>query len=240
MKNRSRVVWITGASTGIGRSLSETFASRGDIVIASARDPIKLKDLQLSVKKKKGICETLVCDVRKDEQVSKAVNRITKEHDQIDILINNAGVSSFRSFKNTSIKDFDNIIQTNLRGAFLVSKAVIPLMLKFKHGMLINVISYITKEVYPGSSAYSASKAGVEAMFNVLRAEVRKEGINVVNVFPGAVSTAMWDNQKLKEYGDQMLEAGQVSEMIYEISIQPPSLMVEEVILRPCIGDVGR
>jgi NADP-dependent 3-hydroxy acid dehydrogenase YdfG len=102
----------------------------------------------------------------------------------------------------------------------------------------MNVISYITRETYKKSAAYAASKAGVESMMNVLRSEVRRQGISIVNIYPGAVSTPMWKPEQREKYRHQMLTADQIAEMLYQISIQPSSLMVEEMVLRSQCGDL--
>jgi sepiapterin reductase len=236
--NKPRVVWITGASTGIGRALAVVFASRGDTVIASARTESKLNELYKQISAARGTCEIIPCDVQSENSVFETVKKILDMHGQIDVLINNAGITYFKEFMDTSIEEFDSTINTNLRGIFLTTKAVLPVMLQSQNGLVLNILSYAVKEVYAKSAVYSSSKAGAEALMNVLRSEVRRKGINIVNVHPGAVSTPIWSQNQLEKFGDQMLTPEKVAEMLYHISIQPPSLMVEEIILRPQGGDL--
>jgi short-subunit dehydrogenase len=239
MENKQpRVVWITGASRGIGRALSELFASHGDVVIASARTESKLDELRKKISTDHGNCETIICDIQNESSISEAAKQILATHGHVDVLINNAGVTYFKNFIDTTTEEFDHVVHTNLRGVFLTTKTVLPIMMKNKHGLVINTISYVTKEVYTKSAAYAASKAGTEAMMNVLRAEVRRHGINIVNVYPGAVSTPIWNLEQREKFGNQMLTAGHIAEMLYQISIQPSSLMVEEIVLRPQGGDL--
>ncbi len=235
---KPRIIWITGASTGIGRALAEVFTSRGDTVIASARTESKLNELGRQISAACGTCEIIKCDVQSQVSVFGAVKKIMELHGHIDVLINNAGVTYFKDFMDTSIEEFDHVINTNLRGTFLTTKAVLPAMLQHQTGLVCNILSYVVKEVYTKSAAYSSSKAGVEAMMNVLRAEVRRHGINIVNVYPGAVSTSIWRQNQLEKFGNQMLTPEQVAEMLYQVSIQSPSLMVEEIVLRPHGGDL--
>jgi 3-hydroxy acid dehydrogenase/malonic semialdehyde reductase len=235
---RPRVVWITGASAGIGYALSEIFAFHNDVVIASARTASKLKGLQRKISDIQGNCETISCDVQDETSVLKAAEKILANYGKVDVLINNAGVTYFKDFKETTAEEFNNIIDTNLRGPFFSTKAVIPSMLESRQGLIMNIISYVTKEVYTKSAAYTASKAGLEAMMNVLRAEIRRQGINIVNIYPGAVLTTMWEQKHIEKYGNQMLTANQIAEMVYHISIQQPSLMVEEIVLRPQGGNL--
>jgi NADP-dependent 3-hydroxy acid dehydrogenase YdfG len=235
---KSRVIWITGASSGIGKALAVTFASHGDIVIASGRNEEKLNKLHKQISVINGKAEIIFCDVQNETSVTEAMNKILERQGNIDVLINNAGVSSFKEFADTSTEQFDQVINTNLRGTFLTTKAALPSMIKKESGLVLNIISYIVKEIYTKSAAYAASKAGIGAMMDVLRAEVRRQGINIVNVYPGAVSTPMWRPNQIEKYGNQMLTPEQVAELLFDLSIQPPSLMVEEIIIRPQGGNL--
>lgn len=239
MKNSTkRVVWITGASSGIGASLASTFAEHGDRIVATARTESKLQELAQNISDRTGQCSIISGDVRNESFINSAVQQIISTHGSIDVLVNNAGVSYFKEFVETSVEEFDHVIQTNLRGAFLATKAVMPGMLERRTGLIMNVVSYIVKEVFTKSAAYAASKAGLEAMMNVLRAEVRQSGINIVNVYPGAVATPIWHQKQISKYGNQMLTPEEVAQVMYQVSIQPPSLMVEEMILRPQGGNL--
>jgi short-subunit dehydrogenase len=233
-----RAVWITGASSGIGSALAETFAANGDLVFASARSHQKLEELRKRIQFQGGECEIVVCDVREPQSVSAAIATIHQKSQTVNVLINNAGVSSFKDFSSTEIDEFDQVLDTNLRGSFLTTKSVLSEMLEQQKGLVINILSYVTKEVFPQSAAYSASKAGLEAMMNVLRAEVRRKGINIVNVYPGAVLTPIWHPKVQEKYKAQMLDASQLAVMIYQVSIQPPPLAVEEIVLRPQSGNL--
>jgi NADP-dependent 3-hydroxy acid dehydrogenase YdfG len=235
---KPRITWITGASTGIGRALAGVFISNGDTVIASARTESTLNDLCREISAARGTCEIIKCDVQSEVSVFEAVKKIVELYGRIDVLINNAGVTYFKDFIDTSIEEFDHVINTNLRGTFLTTKTVLPVMLQNQNGLVLNILSFVVKEVYTKSAAYSSSKAGTEAMMNVLRSEVRRKGINIVNVYPGAVSTPIWRQDQREKFGNQMLIPEQIAEMLYQVSIQPPSLMVEEIILRPQGGDL--
>ncbi len=229
-----RTVWITGASTGIGYALAQRFAAGGDTVIATSRSEEKLQ--QLKIKEPSVITE--VCDLRNEDAVATKKKKIVNQFSTVDILINNAGVTYFKEFAETTIEEFDHVIDTNLKGTFLTTKAVLPAMLENQHGLIINILSFTVKSVYTKSSVYAASKAGVDAMMNVLRAEVRKNGIKVVNVYPGAVLTPIWHPKQQEKYGSQMLHPDTVANMIYTLSQQPEELLVEEIILRPQGGDL--
>ncbi|MBI4429314.1 MAG: SDR family oxidoreductase [Ignavibacteriales bacterium] len=234
----SRVVWITGASSGIGASLAGVFAENGDVVVATARNARALETLRREIVTKGGQCEILRCDVKKEFQVERVARSILRKHGGIDILVNNAGITSFKYFSSTAVREFDNVITTNLRGLFLTTKRVLPSMMKRRRGMIINILSFAAKTVYTKSAAYSASKSGAEAMMNVLRSEVRESGIKVVNVYPGAVLTSMWGKRHRQKYARRMIDAESVARLVYEASTQDASVLVEELIIRPQGGDL--
>ncbi len=236
--SRQRIVWITGASSGIGKALAMTFSENGDHVVLTARRKSELDSIARQLRSGSGGVDVFPCDVRKGNKVLGVATSILSKHGRLDILVNSAGVTSFKDFKSTTISEFDQVIETNLRGAFVATKAVLPAMLAQKKGMIINIISFAAKTTYRNSAAYSASKAGLEAMMNVLRAETRERGIKVVNVYPGAVMTPMWLKRHRKQYGNVMVSPDDVARLVCEVSLQPPSVMVEELVIRPQIGDL--
>lgn len=220
-------VIITGAGQGIGRALALEFAARGHTVIGlSRRNPT-------------GGSYTLIrCDVRKASDLKRALAKATSLAGPADILVNCAGVTVFKEFLQTSEREFDEIIRTNLYGTMLATKLVLPAMLRRRTGTIVNVISYAAKTVYTASSAYSASKAAVMAMMNSLREEVRGNGIRVVNVFPGAVETNMWPAPLKKRFGKVMMPPGKVASIICDAVLQSRGLAVEELVIRPQVGDL--
>lgn len=234
----SRVVWITGASSGIGSALAQIFALQGDGVYATARSRARLRLLERRVKKQGGRLTTAVCDVRKQDSVRDAAKRILQAAGKIDILINNAGVTYFKDLLSTTPKEFEEVVETNLVGLFLTTRSVLPSMMKRRKGLIINVLSFAAKRIYTLSAAYSASKAGGDAMMNVLREEVRKHGIKVMNVYPGAILTPMWHAKHRARYGHQMLRPQEAAEVIYEASLHSNNVMIEELVVRPQTGDL--
>lgn len=233
-----RIVWVTGASSGIGQALGWEFASHGDHVILSARTESSLTDLHTKLENIDRRSRVLLCDVRDEQSVSLAAREILNVHGRLDILINNAGITVFKEFLNTSVQEFDDILATNLRGVFLTTRSVLPSMVERGDGLIMNVVSYAAKATYTDSSVYSATKAGVSSMMEGLRAEVRRKGIKIVNVFPGAVKTPIWNQKVTDRYGEQMMSPADVARTIYDVSCQSRSLMVEEITVRPQGGDL--
>jgi len=234
----ARIVWITGAGSGIGRALAEEFALHGDSIAATARTLSNLTALQGQIETSSGTCKVFQCDISNAEQVRTTAELIRSTLGPIDVLINNAGVTYFMDFLATTIEQFDEVMATNLRGLFLSTKAVLPIMLERGSGLIINVLSYAAKATYTGSSVYAASKAGAEAMMNVLRAETRSKGIKIINVYLGAVFTPIWHPRHREKYGHQMMKPAELAKVIFELSCQPPSMVIEDVVIRPQVGDL--
>ena len=238
MKRHSRIVWISGASSGIGKSLLESFANGGDVVIGTSRRLDTLTTLVRKLNRYGKHCEAMRCDVTKETDVQRVARSILQRHKKVDILVNNAGITTLKDFLRTSTSEFDDILATNVRGLFLTSKALLPAMLKRKRGTILNVLSYAAKTTYTKSAAYTAAKSGAEAMMNVLRAEVREKGIKVVNVYPGAVLTPMWSAGMRKRHARSMMSARDIAALLYRLTLEPDSLHVEELVVRPPAGDL--
>ena len=240
MKRRAsgRVVVVSGASTGVGRALAVTFAENGDVVLLLSRNRKRLLGVRSRIGRGGGRSAIYACDVRSARSVGATAKRILQRFGRVDILINNAGVTYFKSVERTSIKEFDEVVETNLRGAFLLTKAFLPAMLRRRRGTILTVVSHAAKAIYTWSGAYTASKRGVEGLMNVLRAETRDRGLRVVNIYPGAVLTSIWQKRHRTRYGHRMLTPEQVAHAVYLLTVQPDSMMTEEIVLRPQRGDV--
>lgn len=233
-----RVVVVTGASSGIGRALAQAFAKAGDRVVACGRDRRRLEQLTDLLAATGFDCSSAAFDLRDERQIARAVRTILRREGKIDVLINNAGVTVFKTVAETTAKEFDDIVDTGLRAVFLLSAAVLPHFIKRGEGMIINILSYASKTTYTKSGAYSAAKAGSEALMNVLREEVRRSGISVINVFPGASETPMWSDRHRTKYRHQMMRPEVVAAAVLEASLKPAGTMVEELTIRPQAGDL--
>lgn len=232
-----KVVWITGTTEGIGKELARKFAQE-HIVICSARRKAKLEQEVKTIVQDGGEAVAMVCDVASEKDVKKTVRSIIKKYNRIDGLINNAGVTEFKLFTETSVKDFDSIIGVNLRGAFLCIREALPWMLKQKSGHIINILSVAAITTFEYSSIYAASKAGLKAISEGLRKEVRKEGIKITNIMPGATVTPMWDKDFREKNKNRMMKAEDIAWLTLDVFNQPKSMVTEDIVVRPIKGDV--
>ena len=233
-----KVVWITGASTGIGFELGKAFAKAGYVIIASARRKSRLVSLVSEIRFAGHEAYAFVCDVTSERSIQSTRKKILEKCSTIDVLVNNAGVTVFKSFLDTKTFDYDSVIDTNLRGSFLTAKAVLPLMIKKKKGHIINIVSMAARTVFTESAVYSASKAGLVALGNVLREEVRKYNIKISNILPGATDTAMWSPATRQKHSRRMMTPKEIADIVVQIAAQPKKVVIEDIMIRPIKGDL--
>lgn len=233
-----KVVWITGASTGIGKEIAFAFSKAGYIVVVTARRKSRLVNIVSEIKFAGRESIAFVCNVASERSVQSTVKRILEKYGKIDCLINNAGVTSFKSFLDTKVVEFDYVLDINLRGAFLCMKSVLKPMLKKKQGHIINILSVAANTVFENSSVYAASKAGLLALSNSLRLEVRKQNIKITNILPGAVETTMWDAKSRQKYKNKMMSPVDIANIVLLTFNQPKKVLIEDVIIRPIKGDL--
>ena len=234
----SKVVWITGASTGIGKEIAMAFSKAGHIVVVSARRKSRLVNIVREIKFAGRDAMAFVCNVASERSVNSTAKRILENYGRIDCLVNNAGVTAFKSFMDTKLFDYDYIMDINLRGSFLAMKSVLKPMIKRRSGHIINIISVAANTVYSDSSVYSASKAGLLALSNCVRKEVRKMNIKVTNILPGATETAMWDSRTRQRSRNRMMSPEDIGKIVLNTFETPKRVLIEDVIIRPIKGDL--
>ncbi|MGA9408107.1 MAG: SDR family oxidoreductase [Bacteroidota bacterium] len=232
------VVWVTGASRGIGAAIAHVFGVAGAHVVLSGRNVRGLRQNARKITRSGGHASVVQCDVGSEKSVLFAFKTISKQFGRVDVLVNNAGVTYFKPFEKTTVKEYDRVMATNLRGVFLCIKSVLPGMVRRRDGCIINILSVSAITTFKNSSAYAATKAGVLALSRGLRAEVRKKGIRVINVLPGAVETKMWSPKERKKYHDKMMQPEDVAEAVISVFRQSKRLLTEEIVIRPVEGDL--
>ena len=237
MADQKSGIWITGASSGIGKAAAAEFARIGCRVFVSARRVTELERLNKSLSKDKLELDIFPCNVASSANVEQTVKKILSTH-KIDCLINNAGITSFKLAQENSINEIDDIINTNLLGSIYTIKSILPKMIEQGGGTIINILSIVTKKVFTHSSAYAASKNGLMAYTNVLREEVRKHKIKVINIIPGATETPMWSQETRKENSERMMSTGDIARLLVWVYLQRENMISEEIVVRPIEGDL--
>ena len=235
MSNEKNGVWITGASSGIGKAAVKEFASVGLNVFASARRVTELERLKKEFNS--GHLQIYPCNVASQANVEGTFKKITLDNN-INCLVNNAGITSFKSAEENTIKEIDDVINTNLLGSIYTIKSVLPHMKKLGGGTIINVLSVVTGKTFTNSSVYTASKMGLLGYLKVLREEVRNYNIRVINITPGATESAMWTREMRDEHSHRMMNPESVARLMVSAFLQKDNIVTEEILVRPIEGDI--
>lgn len=187
----NKVAIITGASQGIGRTIALVFAKSSAIVICIARSESKIKELCLEITDQGGQASPIACDVGDGDAYANAIKSVANEYGKLDILINNAGITRDALLMRMNDTQWDEVLNTNLKGAFHGMKSAIRPMMKNKYGRIINITSIVGLTGNPGQANYAASKAGLIGMTQSIAKEVGTRGITVNCIAPGWIDTEM-------------------------------------------------
>ncbi len=232
----NKVVWITGASSGIGEALAYTFAKAGAKLILSARREEELKRVAAACNIASEKIFILPFDVSKYEESEAKANEVLTRFGQIDILVNNAGLSHWSKIKDMGMDVLKKIIDTNFLGGAALTKAVLPSMLEKKKGQIVVISSILGKIVTGKQAAYNASKHALHGFFDTLRAEYGSDGVKVLIVCPGFVNTNVAKNS-LDRNGNpigrnnKMIEAGLDPVYVSEQVLKAIQSNKEEILL---------
>lgn len=239
---KNKIIFITGASSGIGAACAEQFAQLGCHLILTARRKDRIQALAAQLSQQYSIrALSLELDIQVKENVIDTINTLPPEWQAIDILINSAGLAldSF-PFQNGSLENWDTVIQTNINGLLYVTHTILQGMLKRNAGHIINLSSVAGHEHYPTGNVYSATKHAVRALSKSLRLDLLGTNIRVSDIAPGAVntefSTVRWQSKEKadKFYADfTPLVANDIAEAIVFCATRPSHVSVAEVVIYP-------
>ena len=186
----NKIVLITGATSGIGMACARKFAENGDRLILTGRNVDRLNDIQEELSAKGTEVKTLVFDVRDREKAEKCLSELPKEWQEIDVLVNNAGLAlGLEPEYAGSFEDWETMIDTNIKGLLTMTRLIVPGMVKRDRGHIINVGCVAGDAAYAGGNVYCATKAAVKALSDGLRIDVANTAIRVTNLKPGLVET---------------------------------------------------
>jgi len=188
-----QVAIVTGASRGLGRSIAEMLGASGATVVCVARNEEKLKEVASAIEAAGGKAEVAAVDVTDGEATGNTVSDIFDRHERIDILVNNAGITRDTLSPRMTDEDWDDVINTNLRAAFLWTRAVTKPMMQRRSGRIINMSSVSGIIGNPGQANYSASKAGLIGLTRTVARELAGRKITVNAICPGFIATEMTD-----------------------------------------------
>mgnify|MGYP003294247380 FL=1 len=239
----SKIVCVTGATSGIGRATAEIFAANGYNLIITGRRKEKLEELgEELVNKHKIDLIALNFDVRSNEAVNKAFDSLPEGWRNIDILVNNAGLAvGLGPIQEGVIEDWERMIDTNIKGLLYVSRKVLPWLVERKKGHVFNIASIAGKETYLNGNVYCATKTAVDSLSRAMRMDMVPYGIKVTNVAPGAVETEFsivrfkGDQQRADNVykGYEPLTGKDIADTIYYVATMPEHVCINDLIITP-------
>ena len=189
----NKIAIVTGASQGIGKIIAFELAKSGAHVACISRNKKAIESIVEEITINGGQASSFPCDISDSDTLSEIITEIIKENSRIDILVNNAGITKDSLLMRMSIEQWDDVINTNLKGAFHCTKAVIRYMMKNKFGRIINITSIVGLTGNAGQANYAASKAGLIGMTKSIAKEVASRGITANCIAPGWIETSMTD-----------------------------------------------
>ena len=230
---RDKVAVVTGSTKGIGLAAAEALLAAGAKVMISARN----KEEVAAVGKRLGVVDAAkvsgqACDVRREDEVEALFRAADRAFGGVDILVNNAGVGLFKNLEEMTLEEWNRVIETNVTGVFLCSRAAIPRMRRRGGGYIINISSLAGKNAFPTATAYNASKFALNGISEALMQEVRYDGIRVSYIMPGSVNTHFGGTppDPAKEW---KLAPSDVAQVILDLLRHPSRSLPSRVELRP-------
>lgn len=239
----SRIVCVTGATSGFGKAIAEKFLAEGNRVIITGRRKERLENDQRLWQEKYGANKvfSIVMDVQDRQAVEKGFSTLPEEWQAIDVLVNNAGLALGRdSFDQANLQDWETMWQTNVMGLVYVTRALLPHIIKRK-GHIINMGSIAGKEVYPQGNMYCASKHAVDALSKSMRIDLLQHGVKVTAIHPGAAETEFslvrykGDASKAAPVyaGYQPLSAEDIANITFFAATLPAHVCINDLVVTP-------
>lgn len=239
---KSKVVLVTGGSSGIGAATVDLLAENGAVVIAAARRTDKLETVVSTLRQKGYTADYKQLDVTDFEQMQDTVQEITESYGRIDVIVNNAGVMPLSKLEALKIDEWNRMIDVNIRGVLHGIGAVLPLMKEQHNGHIINIASTGAYEVTPTAAVYCATKYAVRAITEGLRQEATNN-IRSTLISPGVTESELADHitdkqasEAMIEYRRQALPASAIAQAILYAISQPAEIDVSELIVRPSLS----
>lgn len=240
---KDKIIFITGASSGIGEACAYKFASNGSNLILNARNAEKLQALKEEIETSYAVSvHTLPFDVRDRKSATEAINSLPQPWKSIDVLINNAGlvIGLDKEFEG-NLEEWDVVIDTNIKGLLNITRIVVPGMVQRGRGDIINIGSIAGEAAYPGGSVYCATKAAVKTLSDGLRIDLVDTPLRVTNIKPGMVETNFsviryrGDKQAAGNFykGIRPLTGDDVAESVYFAASSPAHIQIAEILVMP-------
>ena len=232
-----QVALITGGGRGIGAETAKRLAQLGATVVLVSRTRAQLEATAAQIRDAGGKAFWFAADVADEGALREAVQGALSIKGGIDILVNNAGfIQAFGTIADSDPADWWRTLEGNLKGMYLTTRLALPSMLEQGRGQILNVLSIAGARAFAGLSAYSCAKAAGLMFTRILAKEVRKQGIRVMAILPGAVDTAIWGDGEAIPEREKMIRPETVAQLIVQMLTTPPDATVDELLVLPQEG----
>jgi len=225
---------ITGASRGIGRAIAVRLASPQTTLLLHGRDKEALTETSRLAEARRARTQILIGDLSITEQVAELIDRAGAE--PLDLLVNNAGIAIAKPLESITLEDWERSISVNLTAPFRLIQGLVPHLNEY--ASIVNILSTASRTAFPGWSTYCMTKFGLDGFSQALREELRTQGIRVINLYPAATDTDIWEDVAGDWPRDKMMAPSEVAEALAFALERPPSVLVEEIRLGPQGGNL--
>ena len=231
-------ILITGGSKGIGRAIAHKFAANGFTIFLCARTEEELSAAAKTIEQNHPGAKVYykTCDVSKKDQLKELSSWVFEKAESIDVLVNNAGSFVPGHVHEEEDGTIEFLMETNLYSAYYLSRYILPSMMERKSGHIFNICSIASLKAYQHGGSYSITKYAMAGLSANLRDEMKNYGVKVTSVFPGAAYTASWDESGISP--DRIMTSNDIAEMIFTSAKLSPQACVEEIVIRPQLGDL--
>jgi NADP-dependent 3-hydroxy acid dehydrogenase YdfG len=228
-----KITLISGASRGIGKAVATQLSREGHFVVLLARNAEEIGELEFEIDSAGGKALALAVDVVQEEEVNAAVAQVLRDFGRIDCIVNNAGVGVFKAAEQITAAEWDQVMDVNVKGSFLLTKAALPAMKAAGAGHILAIASDVSKRTFAHGGLYCASKYAQDAFFAALRREVRALGIKVSVIYPGLVDTWFHEGTPGQPHRAEYLQASDIAAAVSYILGAPRHVIVDELMLHP-------
>jgi NAD(P)-dependent dehydrogenase (short-subunit alcohol dehydrogenase family) len=228
----NQVAVVTGAARGIGAEVARSLAALGARVVLTTRNDAQLTQVKQEISERGGYAEVSPCDLTDQAAVSRLGEHVAQRHGRCDILVNNAAIGLIgKPLVELTPAEWDQIMNTNLRGPYLMIRAIAPLMIAARSGHIINISSLAGKNPLPKGAAYAASKWGLNGLTYSVAEELRQHRVRVTAIAPGSVNTHF--SASPGKDVSKMLQPSDVAHVVISLVTQSANSFISEVLLRP-------
>lgn len=230
----SKRIVITGATSGVGKTLALSLSHASHkLILVARRENILNEVAQECIKNGAAAAVSIPCDITKDEDIERVVEAVKKLDNGEIVLVNGAGIFTQTNFVDQAPDNIRSTIDTNLLGPVLMTRYLLPLMLADHKGQIVNILSIAADQLFPDTTVYGTTKAGLFHFSKGLSLEVREKGIRVVSVLPGAIDTPMLNSRNDKLPTDELLTPQIIADTIIELIMLPKDRVIEFLRITP-------